>query len=72
MATAYPVLRWKIGGVTISRVVEIEGSAPGSFFFKQATPERHAGRPAGVLGTHFATPTGGRIARDGNAFRFKP
>jgi hypothetical protein len=34
VATAYPVLRWKIGGVTISRVVEIEGSSPGTFFFK--------------------------------------
>lgn len=152
MATTYPILRWKIGNVTISRVVEIEGSSPGTFFFKQATPERllqhawlkphflteegriiasihcfviqsegrtivvdtcvdiitgdlmhhpvqcaepgwaanfdidpdtarrtrraflerHAGRPVLVLGTHFATPTAGRIVRDGNAFHFKP
>ena len=31
---------------------------------------RHAGRPVLVLGTHFATPTAGRIVRDGAAFRF--
>jgi glyoxylase-like metal-dependent hydrolase (beta-lactamase superfamily II) len=60
MATAYPVLRWKIGNVTISRVVEIEGSSPGSFFFKQATPERllqHA-----WLKPHFLTEEGRVIA----------
>lgn len=32
---------------------------------------RHAGRPVLVLGTHFATPTAGRIVRDGAAFRFE-
>jgi glyoxylase-like metal-dependent hydrolase (beta-lactamase superfamily II) len=32
--------------------------------------ERYAGRPVLVLGTHFATPTAGRIVRDGDAFRF--
>jgi glyoxylase-like metal-dependent hydrolase (beta-lactamase superfamily II) len=32
--------------------------------------ERYAGRPILVLGTHFATPTGGRIVRDEKAFRF--
>ena len=31
---------------------------------------RHADRPVLVLGTHFATPTAGRIVRDGAAFRF--
>jgi glyoxylase-like metal-dependent hydrolase (beta-lactamase superfamily II) len=40
MPTTYPVSRWKIGGTTITRVVEIEGSSPGSFFFRDATPER--------------------------------
>ena len=30
----------------------------------------HADRPVLVLGTHFATPTAGRIVRDGSAFRF--
>lgn len=40
MPTTYPVLRWKIGAVTIIRVVEIEGSSPGTFFLKEATPER--------------------------------
>ena len=32
--------------------------------------EAHADRPVLVLGTHFATPTAGRIVRDGAAFRF--
>jgi hypothetical protein len=32
--------------------------------------ERYANRPVLVLGTHFMTPTGGRIVRDGEAFRF--
>jgi glyoxylase-like metal-dependent hydrolase (beta-lactamase superfamily II) len=31
---------------------------------------RHADRPVLVLGTHFATPTAGRIVRDGAVFRF--
>ena len=31
---------------------------------------RHADRPVLVLGTHFATPTAGRIVRDGAAYRF--
>jgi glyoxylase-like metal-dependent hydrolase (beta-lactamase superfamily II) len=33
--------------------------------------ERQADRPVLVLGTHFATPTGGRIVRDGAAYRFE-
>jgi glyoxylase-like metal-dependent hydrolase (beta-lactamase superfamily II) len=32
--------------------------------------EKHADRPVLVLGTHFATPTAGRIVRDGAAYRF--
>ena len=40
MATTYPVLRWRIGAVAISRVVEVEGPSPGTFFFAEATPER--------------------------------
>ncbi len=32
--------------------------------------ERYADRPTLVLGTHFATPTAGRIVRDGDAYRF--
>ncbi len=32
--------------------------------------ERFADRPVLVLGTHFAAPTGGRIVRDGRAYRF--
>lgn len=31
---------------------------------------RHADRPTLVIGTHFATPTAGRIVRDGHAYRF--
>ena len=33
--------------------------------------EKHAGKRVLVLGTHFATPTGGRVVRDGNAYRFE-
>ena len=40
MATTYPVLRWQVGGVRISRVVELEGSSPGTFFFEEGTPEK--------------------------------
>ena len=31
---------------------------------------RYADRPVLVIGTHFATPTAGRIVRDGQAYRF--
>ncbi len=60
MATTYPVLRWQIGDVRISRVVEIEGSSPGTFFFADATPEKllqHA-----WLKPHFMTDDGRLIA----------
>jgi len=40
MAATYPVLRWQIGGVRITRVVEAEGPTPGSFLFAEATPEK--------------------------------
>jgi glyoxylase-like metal-dependent hydrolase (beta-lactamase superfamily II) len=39
---------------------------------RRAFLERYAGRPVLVLGTHFATPTGGRIVRAGGEFRFEP
>lgn len=60
MPTTYPVLRWQIGAVTISRVVEIEGPSRGTFFFEEATPERllqHA-----WLRPHFVTDDGRAIA----------
>ena len=40
MATTYPVTRWQVGGVRITRIVEIEGPSPGTFLFAEATPER--------------------------------
>jgi glyoxylase-like metal-dependent hydrolase (beta-lactamase superfamily II) len=40
MATTYPVTRWNIGAVTVTRVAEIEGPSPGTFLFEAATPER--------------------------------
>jgi glyoxylase-like metal-dependent hydrolase (beta-lactamase superfamily II) len=58
--TTYPVQRWNIGAATITRVVEIEGSSPGTFFFKDATPERllqHA-----WLKPHFLTNEGRALA----------
>jgi glyoxylase-like metal-dependent hydrolase (beta-lactamase superfamily II) len=39
---------------------------------RRAFLERYSDRPVLVLGTHFAAPTGGRIVRDGTAFRFIP
>ncbi|HWQ31924.1 MAG TPA: MBL fold metallo-hydrolase [Blastocatellia bacterium] len=48
--------RWKIGRVTVTRVVEIEGPTRGTFLFAPATPEnilRHA-----WLQPHFASPEG--------------
>jgi glyoxylase-like metal-dependent hydrolase (beta-lactamase superfamily II) len=30
---------------------------------------RYADRPVLVIGTHFATPTAGRVVRDGDAYR---
>jgi glyoxylase-like metal-dependent hydrolase (beta-lactamase superfamily II) len=56
MATTYPILRWQIGAVRITRIVEIEGSSPGTFFFKGVTPEQllqHA-----WLKPHFLTEEG--------------
>ncbi len=56
MATTYPVLRWQIGDVRISRVVEAEGPTKGTFLFADATPERllqHA-----WLKPHFMTDEG--------------
>jgi glyoxylase-like metal-dependent hydrolase (beta-lactamase superfamily II) len=38
---------------------------------RRAFLERYAGRRVLVLGTHFATPTGGHIIADGAAFRFE-
>jgi glyoxylase-like metal-dependent hydrolase (beta-lactamase superfamily II) len=58
--TTYPLTRWKIGAVRITRVIEIEGSSPGTFFFEEATPERllqHA-----WLRPHFLTAEGRAIA----------
>jgi len=40
MATTYPVLRWQIGDVRISRVVESEGPTPARFLFADAAPEK--------------------------------
>jgi glyoxylase-like metal-dependent hydrolase (beta-lactamase superfamily II) len=37
---------------------------------RRAFLERHADRPTLVFGTHFASPTAGRIVRDGRSFRF--
>lgn len=56
MASTYPVASWKVGAVTVTRVVEIEGPSPGTFMFDEATPERllqHA-----WLQPHFLTPDG--------------
>jgi len=56
MATDYPVRRWQVGDVRITRVVEAEGPTPGSFLFAEATPEKllqHA-----WLQPHFMTSEG--------------
>jgi glyoxylase-like metal-dependent hydrolase (beta-lactamase superfamily II) len=38
---------------------------------RRAFLARYAGRPVLVLGTHFAGPTGGRLVRDGGAYRLE-
>jgi glyoxylase-like metal-dependent hydrolase (beta-lactamase superfamily II) len=40
MATTYPVLRWQVGEVRITRVVESEGPTPVAFLFPDCAPER--------------------------------
>ena len=40
MTTTYPVTRWRIGAVMVTRVIEIEGPSPGTFLFDAASPER--------------------------------
>ncbi len=40
MATTYPVLRWQVGDVRITRVVESEGPTPIGFLFPDCPPER--------------------------------
>ncbi len=55
------MLRWQIGDVTITSVVEIEGPAPGKFLFADATTEALtalADGPATWLRPHFVTDTG--------------
>jgi len=40
MATTFPVLRWQVGDVRITRVVESEGPTPVAFLFPDCAPER--------------------------------
>ena len=40
MTTTYPVLRWQVGDVRISRVVESEGPTPIGFLFPDCAPEK--------------------------------
>jgi glyoxylase-like metal-dependent hydrolase (beta-lactamase superfamily II) len=59
VATTYPITRWRVGAALITRIVEIEGSSPGTFFFDEATPDRllqHA-----WLKPHFLTDDGRTI-----------
>jgi len=42
MATTFPVTRWKIGAVTVTRVIETEGPMPAGFLYADATPEKIA------------------------------
>lgn len=36
---------------------------------RRAFYDRYADQPILIIGTHFATPTAGKILRDGNAYR---
>ena len=52
------------------------GSAPDADFdqgieTRRAFYERHLASGSLVIGTHFSTPTAGRIARDGDAFKLE-
>ena len=62
-------LRWRIGEVTVTRVVELTSAMIGNHILPQAFLDRYADRPVLIIGTHFAGPTAGRVVRDGNAFR---
>lgn len=56
LVTTFPVTRWRIGAVTVTRVIETEGPMPASFLYAEATPERierHA-----WLRPHFLAPDG--------------
>ncbi|TAK45044.1 MAG: MBL fold metallo-hydrolase [Betaproteobacteria bacterium] len=77
MTTTYPVGRWQIGAVRMTRVVEIEGPSPGTFLFAEATPERllqHAwlkphfladdGRSIGAIHAFIVESEGRRIVVD--------
>jgi glyoxylase-like metal-dependent hydrolase (beta-lactamase superfamily II) len=49
---AEPLLRWQVGAVRVTRVVESRGASPPSFFFADVTPERV--RSHAALRPHFA------------------
>ena len=53
--------RWRIGAVTIARVIELEGPVPGPFLLADATPERLA-RHASWLRPRFLNAAGRIIA----------
>src|SRR5262245_38441552 len=49
-------MRWKIGNVTVTRVVEVDLPTPGGFVLPDALPENLAKIP--WLAPHFVTPDG--------------
>ena len=55
-------------GVTVVTSVDADGARAEQT--RRDFLARYADRPVLVIGTHFATPTAGRIVRDGAAYRF--
>ena len=53
-------LSWRVGAVTVTRIVETEGSAPPTFLFANLSAEQ--ARSHASLRPHFATPEGRLIA----------
>ena len=51
-------------------VTPFDADSPAARATREQFLERYADAPVLVLGTHFADPVGGRIVRDGDAYRF--
>ena len=70
------MLKWRIGEVTVTRILELEATGGARFILPDATPEacreiaRLQPHSPVLVGAHFANPTAGRVVRDGDAWRF--
>jgi hypothetical protein len=63
-------LQWKVGDVTITRVVETVAPLPPAGLMPSPTAE-YADTDLLVLGTHYAPPCAGHLVIDGSGYRFE-